>query len=165
MKGLENPGYLAGWIFFTILALLFVLAAVRRPRLARLLFFILFSWACVMNWSISQRNPAAYQEYAIYTFSSFYRDFIRNWFQDYTKPSVGFIATCQGLIAIAMLLRGWVYKIGAIGAIVFLLAIAPLGVGSGFPCTIIFALAMILIYNKSTNYLWSSHPTVKAYAT
>jgi hypothetical protein len=67
---------------------------------------------------------------------------------------VGFIATCQGLIALSMILKGWFFKTGCIGGIIFLLAIAPLGVGSGFPCTVVFAIALAVLYRKGKNYLW-----------
>lgn len=53
-----------------------------------------------------------------------------------------------------MLLKSWLFKLGCIGGIIFLLAIAPFGVGSGFPCTIIFAFALLILFRKSKNYLW-----------
>ena len=70
---------------------------------------------------------------------------------------VGFIATCQALIAVSMLLKGWMLKTGVIGAIIFLLGIAPLGVGSAFPFSITASLALYLILKDGTNdYLWIS---------
>lgn len=45
MKGLENQEYLAGFIAFNILALIFLLCAIKWPRISRALFFLLFAWA------------------------------------------------------------------------------------------------------------------------
>jgi hypothetical protein len=161
MKGLENQEYLVGYLAFNILAVFFLFAAVKWSRVARLLFFFLFAWACVMNWTFSQNDPTAYQEYADLTFSPIYKGFITGWFKSNTVWIVGTIAICQGLIAISMLLKGWIFRIGNIGAIIFLLSIAPLGVGSGFPCTIFFALAMFMLFNKGQSFLWRSYKKAK----
>ena len=160
MKGLENQEYLAGFIAFNILALFFLVCAIKWPRMGRALFFLLFAWACWINWTYSQNDPGAYQEYAELTFSGVYKKFITGWFSHNTAWVVSVIATCQGLIAISMLLKGWIFKLGCIGGIIFLLAIAPLGVGSGFPCTIIFAISLFILYNKVQNYWWIArqHP-------
>jgi hypothetical protein len=154
MNGFNNPAYLTSLIISNIVAILFLIAAFRWPKITRVLFFLLFSWACWMNWKTSLENPGAYLEYAGLTWSSFYKDFINGWFSKNIPLAVGIVATCQGLIAISMLLKGWIFKAGALGAILFLLAIAPLGVGSGFPCTIIFAAAMFLLMKKENSYMW-----------
>jgi hypothetical protein len=68
---------------------------------------------------------------------------------------VGSIAVCQGLIALAMLMKELVFRIGAVGAMVFLISIAPLGVGSAFPCTLVMAVGLffLLRYNNIP-YIW-----------
>jgi hypothetical protein len=154
MKGLENQSYLYMLIAFNMLALVFLFAAVKWPRISRLLFFLLFSWACWMNWTTSQRSPDEYLQYADLNLSNWYRDFIKGWFSKHIPAVVGFIATCQGLIALSMLLKSWIFKTGCIGGIIVLLAIAPFGVGSGFPCTITFAVALFVLFRKGNQYLW-----------
>ncbi|MGQ0739087.1 MAG: hypothetical protein ACT4OJ_08530 [Bacteroidota bacterium] len=154
MKGLENQAYLVGFIISNTVALLFLACAVKWPRIARLLFFLLFAWACWTNLAYSQNNPAAYQTYANLAFFDFYKDFITGWFSRNTVWVVGLIATCQGLIALSMLLKGWLFMLGCTGGIIFLLSIAPLGVGSGFPCTVIFAIALFILFRKGHIYLW-----------
>jgi hypothetical protein len=53
--------------------------------------------------------------------------------------------------------RGKLFRVTAAGAIVFFLAILPLCVGSGFPCTLIMAIAMYqLMRHAPTSYLWVS---------
>jgi len=161
MKGFDNPAYLIGLIISNIAAILFLITAIRWPRISRLLFFLLFSWACWMNWKTSQQDLATYLEYAELTFSGFYRDTINGWFSRHIQPVVGFIAACQGLIAVSMLLKGWIFKTGAVGAILFFVAIVPLGVGSGFPCTLIFAAAMfVLLRKENQEYLWKNHKPI-----
>jgi hypothetical protein len=154
MKGLENHAYLFGLIGFNVLSLFFLLAAVKWPRLSRLLFFLLFAWAGCTNWIVSHQHPAYYREYADLTFVPLYRDIINGWFSHHVPLLVGIIAICQGMIAVSMLLKGWIFKLGCIGGIIFLLSIAPFGVGSGFPCTIIFAIALVILFRKGEDYLW-----------
>ncbi|HEX5152203.1 MAG TPA: hypothetical protein VFW07_12200 [Parafilimonas sp.] len=153
MKGLDN--YLALYIISNAVALLILLAAWKTPKIARLLFFLLFAWASYTNCKFAVHNPTAYLEYANLSFLNIYIEFIQGWFSRHIMAAVGFIATCQGLIAISMLLKGWIFKTGCIGAMIFLIAIAPLGVGSGFPCTVIMAAALLIILKKSpAQYLW-----------
>ena len=157
MKGLENNTYLVLYIISNVIALLMLLAAWTQRRILRVMFFIVFAWASWTNWNEAIIAPQFYLDYAGLTFSNWYRDFIQGWFSWHITLAVGFIATCQALIAVSMLLRGWIFKIAAIGAIIFLLAIAPLGVGSAFPCTIILAIAMwSLMRQKEIDYLWIS---------
>jgi len=157
MKGLENNTYLVLYIISNVIALLMLLAAWTQRRILRVMFFIVFAWASWTNWNEAIIAPQFYLDYAGLTFSNWYRDFIQGWFSWHITLAVGFIATCQALIAVSMLLRGWIFKIAAIGAIIFLLAIAPLGVGSAFPCTIILAIAMwSLTRQKEIDYLWIS---------
>jgi hypothetical protein len=65
------------------------------------------------------------------------------------------IAIGQLLLALAMLWKGWLFKLGTIGGIIFLVAIIPLGVGSAFPFPIITAMAFYKLYRqKSVDVLW-----------
>ncbi len=95
MKGLENPTYLFMLIAFNVLALVFLFTAFKWPRISRLLFFLLFSWACWINWTTSQRSPRDYLQYADLNISKGYSDFINGWFSKHIPAVVGFIATCQ----------------------------------------------------------------------
>lgn len=161
MKGLDNQVYVILLIISNIVAILQLIAAIKWPRIARLSFLLLFAWASVTNWTESQRTPHFYLEYADLTWSGWYRNFIKGWFADHIQLAVGSVALCQGLIAVSMLLKGWIYSIGSVGAVVFLLSILPLGVGSGFPCTAIMAIAVIILLRKHNDeFIWSpSKPT------
>ena len=155
MKGLDNTTNLVLLIISNAVALAMLLVARKRTRLARLFFFLIFAWASWTNWKTALFSPETYLGEADLTFFSFYRELILGWFSRHITESVGFIATCQALIASSMLLKGWWLKAGGIGAILFLLAIAPFGVGSGFPCTIVLAAAMYLVVRApGHNFLW-----------
>ena len=155
MKGLDNQIYILLLVISNIIAILQLIAAVKWPRIARLSFFLLFAWAAVTNWTTSQQHPEFYLEYADLTWSGWYRDFINGWFGEHIEIAVGFVAVCQGMIAISMLLNGLIFKIGGIGAIIFLISILPFGVGSGFPCTGIMAIAIYLLLKKQEHtFIW-----------
>jgi len=161
MQGLNNELYVTLLIISNTVALLQLIAAIRWPRLARFSFFLLFAWACWTNWVESQLTPDSYLEYADLTWSKTYRSFINGWFADHIQLAVGLVATCQGLIALSMLMKGWIFRIGSIGAIIFLLSIMPFGVGSGFPCTAIMAAAIFILLRKHNNeFIWQKNRLV-----
>jgi hypothetical protein len=155
MKGLENQTYVLLLVISNVVAVLQLIASVKWPRIARLSFFLLFAWASWTNWRTSQQNPQVYLEYADLAWITSYEDFINGWFSKNIQLAVGFVATCQALIAIAMLLKGWIYSAGCIAAIIFLVSILPLGIGAGFPSTGIMALACyILLKKRPASPIW-----------
>ena len=158
MRDLNYNVFLALYIFSNMLALIMLWAGWKNQRVLRLLVSLVFAWASWTNWNEAVIAPQFYMEYASLSFLESYRHFINGWFSTHITLTVGFIATCQSLIAISMLFKGWIFKTGAIGAIIFLIAIAPLGFGAGFPCTLIMAAAIsLMLRKKAINYLWKSH--------
>jgi hypothetical protein len=157
MKGLDNPNYLVAYIISNIAGLLFLLAAIKKPYLARLMFVLLFGWACVANYTLAHQKPEEYLNYAD-TSVKWYRDFIHGWFTNHITTMVSLIAIGEGLIAVGMLLKGWWVRLACIGVIIFLMSIAPLGVYAGFPFSITVSIAAFLILKKhALNYLWQFH--------
>ena len=158
MKELDNSTYLTLYIISNTVALFMLLAAWKASKISRLMFFLLFAWASYTNWTTSIHSPESYLNNANLTFLNLYKQFILGWFSKHVTSAVGFIATCQALIAVSMLMRGFVFKAGAVGAIIFLVAIAPLGVGSAFPCTVIMAIALyILIKKHQYDFAWKGN--------
>ena len=144
-----------------VVAILQLTAAIKWPRIARVSFFLLFAWASWTNWKTSQQTPQFYLDYADFTWSRWYRTFINGWFAEHIKSVVGFVAICQGLIAVSMLLKGRTFKSGCIGGILFLVSILPLGIGAGFPCTATMAIALFILLKKNSSFfLWKSVKTV-----
>lgn len=146
MNGLENKAYLIGFIISNAFALIVLFLSWKHARLARIFLFVLFGWASWANWTTALNSPNDYLDYANFTFLPLYKQFIEGWFGNHILPIVGFIACVQAVIAISLLLKGIAYKAGIIAGIIFLLSIAPLGVGSAFPCTLLLAVAMMLLY-------------------
>jgi len=105
--------------------------------------------------SRSHNNPDDYLHYASITPFSLYADFINGWFKEHITLMVTLISIGQGLIAIGMALKGWLVRLAGIGAVVFFIAITPLGVGAAFPFTIFTSVAIYFILKKDDlDYLW-----------
>lgn len=137
--------YLIPWSVSQVVSLLILFISIKRPVWTRYIFAILFLAAGFFNWFTSLTTPEAYLMYAT-TAVGFYRDFINGWFRDHVTTIIPAIATGQLLIGAAMLYGSrWIF-FGCIGIIIFLLAIAPLGLGSAFPFSVTVSVAAWLVY-------------------
>ena len=136
--------YLVIYLSANLLALAILALAFWRPAIARWFWVAIFVWAASANTMTAAREPWAYLAYGALTPSAIYRDFIAGWFSTHIQPFVLSIAVGQLTIAILLSRAGDARWLGIIGASVFLLAIAPLGVGSGFPFSLI-AIASLLV--------------------
>jgi len=139
---------LYGQLGSTIVALLMLIISVRTRTAGRILFSLLFAWAAVTNVRTALVSPTDYLGFAGLTVSDLYRWFILGFFAQHITPIVVTIAAGQAWVA-AALLRGrrW-QRAGLAGAVVFLLAIAPLGIGSGLPATVIMALGAGVLWRE-----------------
>ena len=147
--------YIFEWSVSNGIAILILLVAIWKTKLARLLLVVMFAGACWVNYTLAHSNPEDYLDYANLTPFSLYRDFINGWFKEHITLMVTAISIGQGLIALGMLLKGWWVRLAGIGAVIFLIAIIPLGIGSGFPFSIIAIVAIYFILrNDDLNYLW-----------
>lgn len=160
MTDLESRIFLIAYIASNVVGLIMLVSAIKWPRVARILFCVLFAWACWANWKISSESPSAYLDYADAAFLDSYKQFINGWFSKNIPLVVGFIATCQGLIALSMLFNNILFKIGCIGGIIFLVAILPLGFYAAFPCTLIMAAAMFIMLIKQKHFRWYKHQPI-----
>lgn len=153
MSALENKIYLIAYIISNLFAITLLFLSFKHVKLSRFLFFLLFGWASWANWTTAINSPNDYLNYAEFTFLPLYKNFILGWFSKHILALVGFIATAQALIALLLLLKSWVYKLGVIGGIAFLVAIIPLGIGSAFPCTIVLAIALAILYKNHNEFI------------
>ncbi|MEI9910955.1 MAG: hypothetical protein WDO71_15555 [Bacteroidota bacterium] len=153
-----NPGqYWMEVLISNIIAIIILLSCIYRPRIGRILFALLFVWAAFTNWSTSHSHPEFYLEYRKFALFDWYKDIINGFFARHIEGFVSIVAISQLLTGISMLLKGWLFRVGCIGGIIFLLSIAPLGVGSGFPCTIIMAAGLVLLLKKYNNsFVWQN---------
>lgn len=155
MDNLPAKTLIIAYLVSNLVAILMVLCSWRLPQIARVLYALLFGWASWKNATTSLRVPDVYREYARYTFLPVYRNFIEGYFAQHITLIVCFIAACQGLIALSMLFKGRIFQLGALGGIAFLVAIAPLGFGSAFPCTLVIALGLGLLLRQQSRSVWS----------
>jgi len=124
----------------SLIGLVMLVAAIRSARAGRVLLSALFVWAAGTNLRVALTTPSDYLNYAQFAVLDAYRGFILGFFAQHTAAIVCTIAVGQAGIAFLLATNGWLRRLGYIGAIVFLLAIVPLGVGAGFPATILMAL-------------------------
>jgi uncharacterized membrane protein YphA (DoxX/SURF4 family) len=151
-EALDNPVFLAMYAVANAVGLILLVAAWKWTHAARWMFILLFLWAGWTNYSTAVNDPEAYLEYADLTWSQTYRDIILGPFAEHIARYVGLVALCQLLIAGSLLLKGFVMRVGCWGGIVFLLAITPFGVGSGFPCTLVMAAALFMVMRKERRH-------------
>lgn len=147
----------AVWIAYTIsniIALLLLLGSWKLPHLTRLLFALLFGGGAWVNATTALEHPEFYLYYATDAVPV-YRAFIQGWFARHSQEMVLLIASGQVLIALSMFTKGCIFRSGCLGGIIFLLAIAPLGVGSAFPFSLTAGVALWLLYRRSSaHFLW-----------
>lgn len=135
--------YLLPYLISNLVALAILGLAFWRPRIVKWTWVVIFLWAAGMNTLTATREPWQYLLYGALTPSDTYRAFIDGWFSRHVTQMVLSIAV--GQVAIAFLLaRAESRRLGVLGASVFLLAIAPLGVGSAFPFSLT-AVASLLV--------------------
>ena len=151
MSSLDD--FLIPYIISQVASIIILIVAWKRTKWARVLFALLFLWASGTNMYIGITKPDTYQLYADLAIPV-YRDFINGWFSHYNHIVIPLIAVGQFLIALGMLLKGWWVKTACVGAIIFLLSIAPLMVGAAFPFSLTVSVASwLILLNDDRNYL------------
>lgn len=136
---LYDPAWAIPHLVSLLLALAFAVAAVKRPMLARRLYAGLFLYATLVNAAVAFFVPHTYLGNARYALLEGYRSFILGWFSEHVGLVVGAISLGQALVAAGLIRGGAWARVALAGAIVFFLAIAPLGVASAFPASLIWA--------------------------
>jgi len=146
--------FLIPYIISQVASIIILIVAWKKTKWARVLFALLFFWASGTNMYIGITKPDTYQLYADLAIPA-YRDFINGWFSHYNYIIIPLIAVGQFLIASGMLLKSWWVKAACVGAIIFLLSIAPLMVGAAFPFSITVSIAAwLILLNDDKNYIW-----------
>ena len=122
----------------------------KRPRVGLVLFGFIFILAGIFNFYTASTTPEIYLQYASWALFDFYVEFIGGFFRDHAGMIVKMIAVGQILIGVMLLIKKREMKLPAIiGGILFFIAIAPLGLGSAFPATLIMALGLLGGYKRS----------------
>lgn len=151
------------------ISLLLLILAFNRPLTARTLISILFIGAACFNSYTAIVHSEKYMVYADLAAIPAYEKFIRGAFSRHISTYILPIAIAQLAIGICIAGRGALSRAALAGAIIFLLAIAPLGAGSAFPCTVVLAAACMVLLLKGQQEtlasiygrkLWKRHPLV-----
>ena len=157
MRAEDKTIYLIAYVVSNIVGIAMLLAAWKKPVIARWLYLVLFGWAAYTNITVALKDPSAYLDYKNYALLNVYKNFINGLFSWHITGIIIFIACCQALIALSMLGKGIIFKIGCLGGIIFLVAIAPLGLGAAFPSTLTMATGLyLLIRLNNARYLWQA---------
>lgn len=142
------------YIFSNAMALLLVVLAAKRPQIARAALSLIFIGAACCNAIAAIYYPEQYMVYADLTASRLYETFIRGAFSRHITFYILSIALLQLVIGTLIGWKGIWMKLALGGAFAFLAAIAPLGAGSAFPCSVLLAVAcLILIFDAGHDSL------------
>jgi hypothetical protein len=139
--------FLVPYLVANALGLAVLGLAFWRPRVVRWFWVGVFVWAAAVNTVTAVRTPWEYLAYGALTPSAAYRAFIEGWFSGHIPEVVLAIAAGQLTLAFLLTRRDADRRLGVVGATIFLLAIAPLGVGSGFPFGLT-AIASLLVMER-----------------
>jgi len=141
--------YLVPYLASNAIALALLGTSFRKPTWVRWATIAIFVWAAGTNARLALTYPLEYQGFGELAVLSPYRSFIYGWFRDHTAWLVVPIAVGQLTIAVLLLLNSRQSRRLAVGgAILFLLAIAPLGVGSAFPFSLTYGLALLVMARR-----------------
>ena len=138
--------FILPYIISNVVAMLLLIASIKWQQVARVSFAVLFIVAAWANARMALNNPNDYLEYSKYA-TGFYKQIINGIFSHYITPFVLVIAICQLLTGLGLLSKGLVFRSACMGGIIFLLAISPLGVGAAFPCTLVLAAGLFILFN------------------
>lgn len=141
--------FIGPYVISNVLGVFLFFAAIQWPRIARALFVTLFLGAGLVNMYLALTKPRLYVTgFGPVAVFGIYRTFIYGFFSSHTALIVLFIAIGQLALASLLALEDRPLLFGVLGAVLFLVAIAPLGLGSGFPATISMAIAVVLMHRN-----------------
>lgn len=124
-------------------AFLILLISIWYKRAGLILISLLFLAAAVINAWQAIYQPDSYNIYELIAALPIYEYLISHFFLIHVKLYILFLMVFQLLVGISILYnKKWSLPAAAI----YLLALAPLGAGSSFPCTLMLAAACIILF-------------------
>ena len=141
-----DPEFIIPFTISNIVSVALLISAYKWPRIARILFVLIFLVAGLFNIFTAMTEPEAYLIYGDMAVLEIYRHFIHGIFSKYTQEIVLAIALGQLCVAALLNFKGKLLRLGVIGGVIFFIAIIPLGVGSAFPATLLMAIALITMH-------------------
>jgi hypothetical protein len=140
------------YIGSNFLALVMVALSWRWKAAGRLAFILLFLVAGIYSLGTAFARPDEY----VSSIRLAYGSFTLRFFLRHPTAIVAVIGIGQLAIAALVSLRNWQVTLGLLGALLFLLGIAPLGTAAGFPASLIMAIAALLLLRaRYASTLWN----------
>ncbi len=139
------PDYWFPYVVTHIVTIILIIVCYKWPKIGKIAWGIIFILAGIFNIFTVIKNPDAYLSYGNHAVD-FYKFFIDGVFSSFTIFIVSLIGTGQILAGLFLLRKGKLFLLGILGGIIFLFAIAPLGIGSAFPSTLLMAFSLVLLH-------------------
>lgn len=141
--------FLLPYVASNIIGLALIVAAIAWPRVARGGYVILFAGAAAVNAYLGITRPDLYiTSFGTLALLPVYRDFINGPFAAHATAILLGIAICQLLIAILLTQSGRAFLAAVIGGVIFFVAIAPLGMGSALPATLLYGVGLVVLKKR-----------------
>lgn len=141
--------FLLPYVLSNTIGLVLIVAAILWPKVARGAYVVMFGGAAIINGFMAFTRPGVYVEwFGGFALLGVYRDFIYGFFSTHTREVLLGIAIGQLLVAILLTRRGFPFLLGIIGGSIFLIALAPLGVGSALPATLACFVGLVVLYRR-----------------
>ncbi len=141
--------FLLPFLISNSIALLLLIFSFRWTIVAKYLWAFIFLAAGGINLFFSQSKPDIYVQSFGPPAIDLYQRFIYGFFSQYTEFMVLTIAIGQLLVGVLLLCHNKLFRLGILGGTVFLLAIAPLGIGSAFPATLLGAISLVVLLQQT----------------
>jgi len=135
-------------ILSNLLAVVLALSSYNFPRFMRFIWGLIFILAGIVNLITVYNEPGIYVDAYGPLAIECYQEIIYGPFSAHPAIYVTLIAIGQILVGGLIWSGRFWYYLGLTGGIIFLLAIAPLGVGSAFPATVIMAIGLMVMMRK-----------------
>ncbi|MFP4529629.1 MAG: hypothetical protein ACLFQX_13870 [Candidatus Kapaibacterium sp.] len=141
--------FLIPWSISMVFALILLWLSIKRRTAARIIYILLFVGAGVFNIYTARTQPGQYVEGFGEHAVGPYQDFIYGSFAEHASMLVILIGLGQIAVSFLLAFPRKSLVAGAIGGIVFLVAIAPLGIGSAFPSSLIMAAGLVILIRNA----------------
>jgi hypothetical protein len=144
--------YILPWFISNMVGFVLLWIAIKAPRVSCKVWGFLMILASFANTRIAVTDQTNYHEYGALSIPP-YQHVIYSKFFVYPALLVLPIAVAQNIIGFVLMLSEtpWRLKAAITALILFFFGIAPLGIGSAFPASLIYASTMMLC--------WPSSPT------
>jgi hypothetical protein len=139
------PDYWFPYVITHVITFIMIIICYKWPKIGKVAWGIIFILAGIFNIFTVIKDPQAYLSYRDHAVD-FYKFFIDGVFNSFTIFIVSLIGAGQILVGIFLLRKGKVFFLGILGGITFFIAIAPLGIGSAFPSTLLMAFSLVLLF-------------------